>query len=246
MLIDLTRSSGSAVPVEPSSDAPRLDSAGTLRARTGSEIEGIQRAVNDNHPIVLPTDTVYGIGGNPHSTVAVNAVLAAKGRGRHMPPPVLVASIDDAVALTDTVSDDAGKLMERFWPGALTLILTRHRNLDMDLGDILDTVAMRMPDHPVTLDVLEHCGPLAVTSANRTGQPPATVIDEARRAFGDSVAVYIDAGSTPGSVPSTILDMSGDEPRLVRAGVLGVEDLQRCCRATIRHHDDEPTRASEA
>lgn len=189
----------------------------------------IKKTIADDGVIVLPTDTVYGIGANPYSTDAVNAVLRAKGRGRQMPPPVLIASPDDAEKVSLELNDFAQALIESLWPGALTLITKSVPNIRFDLGDIKDTIAIRMPDHPVTLDVLRHTGPLAVTSANLTGKPPATNIEQAVKYFGEDVACYIDSGPTPGPVPSTIIDVTGDQPVLLRAGTIEVSVIEDVC-----------------
>ena len=175
---------------------------------------------------VLPTDTVYGLAADAFSPPAVDRLLAAKGRGRDMPVPVLVGSWRglDGVALA--VTPTMRSLLEAFWPGPLTLIVPAARTLAWDLGETRGTVAVRMPLHPVTLSVLAETGPLAVSSANRSGQPPATEVEQARDQLGSSVAVYLDGGSTGEAVHSTILDLTGDRPQLRRAGALPAADLR--------------------
>ena len=133
--------------------------------------------------VILPTDTVYGIGCNAADAAAVERLLAAKGRGRQMPPPVLVADPDDLIGLVAQVPEAARALMEAFWPGALTLILEADETLTWDLGETGGTLAVRMPAHELTLNLLRRSGPLAVTSANPTGAPPATDAASARAAF---------------------------------------------------------------
>ena len=155
---------------------------------------------------------------------AVSALLAAKGRGRHMPPPVLVPDARTLDGLATDVPDDARRLVEAFWPGGFTIILRAQPSLAWDLGETHGTVALRMPDHPRTLELLERTGPMAVTSANLTGEPPATRIEEAIAAFGDSV-LYVDGGPTPGTTPSTILDLAHGAPRAIRLGTLSLEEL---------------------
>lgn len=203
------------------------------REITKPDAAQVAKIVEAGGVIVLPTDTVYGIGANPYSTQAVNAVLAAKGRGRQMPPPVLIADPADAPRVSKTLTPAAEKLIEAFWPGALTLITTVVDDINFDLGDIKDTIAIRMPDHPVTLGVLRETGPLAVTSANLTGQPPATNIEQAIKCFGEDVACYIDSGPTPGPVPSTIVDVTGD-PVLLRAGIISVEALEEAMGQKVK------------
>ena len=175
---------------------------------------------------MLPTDTVYGIAADAFSPPAVARLLAAKGRGRDMPVPVLVGSWRGVDGLADHVTPDMRTLVEAFWPGALTLIVPAAPSLAWDLGETRGTVAIRMPLHPVALAVLEETGPLAVSSANRTGMAPPTTAAEAAEQLGSAVAVYLEAGSTGDPVASTILDLTGERPVVRRAGALAVEELR--------------------
>lgn len=170
--------------------------------------------------VVLPTDTVYGIAADAFAPAAVAALLAAKGRGRRMPPPVLVAGPGTVDGLCDDVPEAARDLMVAFWPGALTLVCRAQPSLAWDLGETRGTVAVRMPDHPAALALLRRTGPLAVSSANRTGGPPARTAQEAREQLGDAVALYLDGGPAPGGVPSTIVDATTTPLRVVRTGVI--------------------------
>ncbi|EEH63855.1 Sua5/YciO/YrdC/YwlC family protein [Gleimia coleocanis DSM 15436] len=187
----------------------------------------VKEAIAADSPIVLPTDTVYGIGGNPASTQAVNNVLAAKGRDRQMPPPVLISSPTEVDLVAKNIPQNARILMEKFWPGALTLILETGDLVNYDLGDMPDTIAVRMPNHPVALEILKATGPLAVTSANLTGAEPATDCAQATEYFGDKVALYFDAGATPGPVPSTIVKFNGENLEILRAGLISETALQQ-------------------
>ena len=175
---------------------------------------------------VLPTDTVYGIAADAFTPTAVARLLAAKGRGRDMPVPVLVGAWRTLDGLAASVTPLTRELVEAFWPGPLTLVVRAAGSLAWDLGETRGTVAVRMPLHPVALAVLEQTGPLAVSSANRTGSPPATDAQDAAAQLGSSVAVYLDAGPGDAQVPSTILDLTGERPRLLRAGALPVERLR--------------------
>ena len=175
---------------------------------------------------VLPTDTVYGIAADAFSPPAVDRLLAAKGRGRDMPVPVLVGAWRGLDGLAQHVTPTMRSLVEAFWPGPLTLIVRAAPSLAWDLGETRGTVAVRMPLHPVVLAVLAETGPLAVSSANRSGQPPAADAAEAQRQLGTAVAVYLDAGSTGDAVPSTIVDLTGDRPQLRRAGAVPLEELR--------------------
>jgi L-threonylcarbamoyladenylate synthase len=175
---------------------------------------------------VLPTDTVYGIAADAFSPAAVARLLAAKGRGRDMPVPVLVGSWRGIDGLAADVSGTMRTLVESCWPGPLTLIVRSAPSLAWDLGETRGTVAVRMPEHPAALAVLAETGPLAVSSANRTGLPPATSVAQAVGQLGSSVAVYLDGGDAATGVPSTIVDLTGPRPRLRRAGALDADRLR--------------------
>jgi tRNA threonylcarbamoyl adenosine modification protein (Sua5/YciO/YrdC/YwlC family) len=182
-------------------------------------------AVQRGELVVLPTDTVYGIGADAFDPEAVRALLAAKGRGREMPPPVLISAAATLDAIATGVPGYARALVEEFWPGPLTLVCTQQASLQWDLGDTRGTVAVRMPDHDVALALLERTGPLAVSSANLTGRPAATDADQAEEMLGDAVAVVVDAGETSGQEPSTIVDVTGSQGRLLRRGALSLDQL---------------------
>ena len=192
-------------------------------------IEAASLAVQRGGLVVLPTDTVYGIGADAFDPAAVRALLAAKGRGREMPPPVLVSSASTLDALAVSVPGYARALVDAFWPGPLTLVCHQQSSLQWDLGDTRGTVAVRMPDHEVARELLERTGPLAVSSANRTGLPAATDADRAEEMLGDDVDVIVDAGPLhpDGTVAlaSTILDVTGAQGRVLRRGALSLEQL---------------------
>lgn len=188
-------------------------------------VEAATLAVGRGELVVLPTDTVYGIGADAFDPGAVRDLLAAKGRGREMPPPVLISAATTADALATRIPGWARTLMEEFWPGPLTLVLHAQPSLSWDLGDTRGTVAVRMPDHPVALEVLERTGPLAVSSANLTGHPAALDAEAAEDMLGSHVAVIVDAGASPGGVASTIVDATGTQGRVLRRGGLTLADL---------------------
>lgn len=194
-------------------------------ATWGPAIDEAVHALARGGLVVLPTDTVYGIGADAFSPAAVAALLAAKGRGRQMPPPVLVPDVRTIDGLCDDVPDAARLLMAAFWPGALTVICRAQPSLAWDLGETRGTVAVRMPDHPAALALLRRTGPLAVSSANGTGSPAALTAAEAREQLGDAVDVYLDGGAAPGGVASTIVDATTPRLRAVRLGALGVAEL---------------------
>lgn len=168
--------------------------------------------------VVIPTDTVYGIGCDAFSPEAVMAVLDAKGRGREMPPPVLVPDVRTLDGLARSVPTWVRDLVAEAWPGPLTVILHAQNSLVWDLGETRGTVALRMPDDEIALAVLSEVGPMAVTSANRTGQPPARTVLDAATQLGPAVAVYVDGGPREDNQPSTIVDCTGEHPEVVRAG----------------------------
>lgn len=194
-------------------------------AEREAAIEAASLAVQRGELVVLPTDTVYGIGADAFDPAAVRALLAAKGRGREMPPPVLVSAATTLDALAVRVPGYARALVEAFWPGPLTLVCHQQTSLEWDLGDTRGTVAVRMPDHEVAREVLERTGPLAVSSANKTGMPAATDADQAEEMLGEAVAVILDAGESPGGEASTIVDVTGSQGRVLRLGALSLERL---------------------
>ncbi len=190
--------------------------------------EGIAAAVTTIHRgglVVVPTDTVYGIAADAFSATAVDALLAAKLRTRDMPVPVLVGNVGTLDGLAPDRSQQARDLVEAFWPGGLTLVMRHTASLAWDLGETRGTVALRMPLHPVILDLLAKTGPLAVSSANISGRAAAVTADEAQAQLNGAVAVYLDGGPCAEPVPSTIVDLTGSRPRLVRAGAVRTEDL---------------------
>ncbi len=182
-------------------------------------------AVQRGDLVVIPTDTVYGIAADAFDADAVKDLLKAKGRGREMPPPVLVSSATTVDALATDLPGYARALIEEFWPGPLTIVCRQQPSLQWDLGDTRGTVAVRMPDHDVALAILERTGPLAVSSANKTGQPAATDVDAVLEMLGDDVSVVIDAGTSAGGQASTIVDVTGSQGRVLRRGALSLEDL---------------------
>lgn len=205
-------------------------------------------AVSGGELVVLPTDTVYGLGADAFSPEAVTRLLAAKGRGRAMPPPVLASSIGMVSALAAPLPAWVVAATEAFWPGALTVVLAAQPSLRWDLGDTAGTVALRIPDHPVALDLITASGPLAVSSANLTGQATAATAAGTRSQLGESVAIYLEAGELRGdSTPSTILDGTGEQPRILRAGAVTAAQLNEALgvaplRPTVPSPHDQASR----
>ncbi|WP_137144741.1 L-threonylcarbamoyladenylate synthase [Mycolicibacterium sp. CR10] len=189
-------------------------------------------ALKGGRLVVMPTDTVYGIGADAFDSDAVAALLSAKGRGRDMPVPVLVGSWHTIQGLVYSVPQTARELIRAFWPGALSLVVHQAPSLQWDLGDANGTVMLRMPLHPVAIELLREVGPMAVSSANISGRPAANTAAEARDQLGDLVEVYLEGGPAQQQAASTIVDLTGPHPRVLRegpvtieaiAGVLGVE-----------------------
>ncbi|MFC9771333.1 MULTISPECIES: L-threonylcarbamoyladenylate synthase [unclassified Pseudarthrobacter] len=193
-------------------------------------LEHAQRAISEKKCVVLPTDTVYGIAADAFSPQAVTMLLVSKGRSRTMPPPVLIPRINALDGLATDISAEARKLAEAFWPGGLTLIFHAQPSLDWDLGETKGTVALRMPADEIAQELLTLTGPLAVSSANRTGHAPAQTAAAAREQLADSVEVYLEGGFRPAegadAVPSTIVDATGPRLRVVRNGAVSLDQLR--------------------
>lgn len=184
-------------------------------------------ALQSGELVVLPTDTVYGLAADAFNAAAVARLLEAKGRTRQMPPPVLIydASVLDALAVE--IPNWARAMFDELWPGALTVICRAQPSLTWDLGETRGTVAVRVPGLEQTRELLKVTGPLAVSSANVTGQPAAQSVEEAESMLRDKVSVYLDGGSAGAGLASTILDMTNAEPRVVRLGGVSLDDLHR-------------------
>src|ERR1700758_2157302 len=205
-------------------------------------IDAAVTAARAGELIVLPTDTVYGIGADAFIPASVTTMLAAKGRGRNMPPPVLVGTARAAAALVGDLGAFGPDLIHEFSPRGLPLVFRASPTLLWDLGDTKGTVALRMPLHAVALDVLKQTGPMAVSSANRHGQPSAVSADEAEQQLGEAVSIYLDGGPCADNIPSTILDLTGTIPTLVRAGAIPVDRLRAV--ASVITDDDEEVAAA--
>ncbi|MFC0582582.1 L-threonylcarbamoyladenylate synthase [Micrococcoides hystricis] len=194
--------------------------------------------------IVLPTDTVYGIGADAFSAQAVATLLAAKGRNRNMPPPVLIGSFNILPALASDIPTAAVDLTEKFWPGALTLIFKAQPSLNWDLGNTHGTVALRIPDDDFARELLASTGPLAVSSANRHGQPPAATAQAAQEQLAAAVTVYLDDGprledSAEEPVVSTIVDCTEEPFHVLRQGSVSLEQLQEVVPDIVGVHTEE-------
>lgn len=193
----------------------------------GEGVSAAAEAIFRGECVVLPTDTVYGIAADAFNPTAVAQLLEAKGRGRDMPPPVLIPSRQTVDGLAMAVPSYAGRLMDAFWPGGLTLVLRAQQSLAWDLGDTNGTVGLRMPNDEIALALLESTGPLAVSSANRTGKPSATTVTDAGFMLGHFVDIYLDGGTRGSDAASTILDCTKADPVVLREGAVSNEELQK-------------------
>ncbi|HEY3732912.1 MAG TPA: L-threonylcarbamoyladenylate synthase [Streptosporangiaceae bacterium] len=218
----------------------------------GQSAVGIRAAVASlrrGNLVVIPTDTVYGVCADAFNPSAMAELMTARGQGRQAPPTILVGTVRAGTALVENLSSTAKDFIDEFWPGALTLVCRANRTLSWDLGDSRGTVAIRMPLHQVALDLLKETGPLAVSSASRSGSPAAASADEAEAQLGDAVSVYLDDGPCSGSLRSTILDLTGPMPRVLREGAIPLGRLSSVtivapmtpAEPPIPHTLDEPT-----
>ena len=202
----------------------------TAAEQRAAGLEHAQRAIREHKCVVFPTDTVYGIAADAFSPLAVTLLLASKGRSRKMPPPVLIPRLNALDGLATDVPAEARRLAEAFWPGALTLILHAQPSLDWDLGETRGTVALRIPADDVAQDLLTLTGPLAVSSANRTGQEAARTAAAAEAQLAESVEVYLEGGPRPAdgadALPSTIVDATAVPLRVVRQGAISLARLR--------------------
>lgn len=221
----------------------------TVPAQRHEGLEHARKAIAQKQIVVMPTDTVYGIAADAFSPLAVATLLAAKGRGRSMPPPVLIHRMHTMGGLAVDISTEAYRLAETFWPGALTIICHAQPSLEWDLGDARGTVALRIPNDQLALDLLTLTGPLAVSSANRTGQPTARTAAGIKEQLGEVVEVYLsdgertavqqDAGDPVGPLPSTIVDARGERLRVLRCGAIALERLRDVVPSILGPDDRE-------
>lgn len=196
------------------------------RADRDRGIAAAVEAIKGGELVVLPTDTVYGIGADAFTAHAVTALQDAKGGNRRSPPPVLVGSRHTLDGLVYSLPKVARELADAFWPGALTIIVEHSPSLQWDLGDTGGTVAVRMPLHPVALEVLRETGPMAVSAANKIGSPAPLTAEEACDQLAYSVRIYLEAGAAPDPAPSTVVDVTGEVPRVMREGAISWEKLR--------------------
>ncbi|MDY6997815.1 MAG: L-threonylcarbamoyladenylate synthase [Actinomycetota bacterium] len=219
------------------------DCADPAQRETG--IAAAISALKSGRLVVMPTDTVYGIGADAFDGDAVAALLAAKGRGRDMPVPVLVGSWHTIAGLVYSVPNSAKELIRAFWPGALSLVVRQAPSLHWDLGDANGTVMLRMPLHPVAIELLRAVGPMAVSSANISGRPAAVTAAQARDQLAELVSVYLDGGPAEQQAASTIVDLTGAHPRVLRQGPVTVDAIATVLGVEAASLVDEPAQTPD-
>jgi L-threonylcarbamoyladenylate synthase len=198
--------------------------AEVLEATASGAVDAAVRALDRGELVVVPTDTVYGVGGRPDVPGVTDRIFEAKRRPRGLTLPVLVSGLEQAAGVA-ALDVRARALAEAFWPGALTMVLPRgDQARGWNLGEEEETVGVRTPDHPVALELLARAGPLAVTSANRSGETTPATCTGVQAALGEGVAVYLCADPRPGQA-STVIDLTGERPRILRAGALSPDDV---------------------
>lgn len=189
-------------------------------------LEQAARILRDGGLVAFPTDTVYGVGALVFMERAVERLFAAKIRDRSKAIPVLLSGVRDLNRIAKHVPPVAWQLAGAFWPGELSLVLEKSARVPDVVTAGGPTVAVRVPDHPLALALIERAGsPLATTSANLSGQPSAVTADEVEASLGDAVDLILDGGPCPGGVASTVLDLTVQPPRIVRPGPIRWEDL---------------------
>lgn len=207
-----------------------LDATGDDRQ---AAVDRAATALRAGELVVVPTDTLYGVAADAFSKLGTRRVFEAKRRSRRFPLPVLVRSPKQVNGLVTRVPEAAERLMAAYWPGALTIVVNADPNLMWDLGDNEGTVALRMPMDDVALDLIRAVGPLAVTSANLSGQPPAPDVSKAQDQLGTQVSLFLDGGPRRSSQPSTIVDLTREEPHILREGVLPGEEVLAIARGEL-------------
>ena len=197
----------------------------SLHDQRDGAIEAAAKAIGEGSIVVFPTDTVYGVGGDAFNQFATERIFSAKQRPRSLPLPVLVAWPRQAWALCESVPEAAAELAAAFWPGAMTLLLPASEGLSLDLGETKGRIAVRIPAHDDLIELISTVGPLAATSANRSGSPTPSTIEEIRAELGDAVAVYLDGGPASAEKPSTIVDCTSRKPKVVREGAIRSHEI---------------------
>lgn len=200
--------------------------------------EAVERAVailKDGGVVALPTDTLYGLACSPFREEAVSRVFDIKGRPQDMALPLLLAGVEYVDRYVSDVPEEAQVLMEKFLPGALTLVLPKRAEVPAIVSGGSDSVAVRVPDHPVPRRIARELGAaITGTSANRSGEPGLTTAQAVQTALGDAVDMVLDGGETPGGVESTVVDLTRTEPTILRLGAISREAIEKACGCQVR------------
>jgi len=177
--------------------------------------------------VAIPTDTVYGLGTDPFNPSAVQKLYTVKGRPDGNPIPLVLSSVSDIHRFSRNLPDFFFHLTDRFWPGGLTIVIESKGLLPV-LTAGGNTVGVRIPNNPLLLEILQAFGgPMAITSANLSGEPPATAVEEIGKELGSRIDMIVDGGKTPGPIPSTVYDISVSPPLVRRPGVISEETLAK-------------------
>lgn len=185
--------------------------------------------------MAIPTDTLYGLAACAFDETAVAKVFELKGRPAGMALPLLLADAEDAYRCAVDLPPAFERLAARFWPGALTLIARKSDAVPYAVTAGMDTVGLRVPDHPLARSVARMLGaPITGTSANRSGMPGLTTAQAVREEFGDAIGFVLDGGDAPGGVASTVLDLSGNTPRILRQGAIGRDAIEAACGMRVQ------------
>ena len=203
-----------------------------LSAQQPGTLEQALRVLRSGGMVAFPTDTVYGLGALAFDGAAVKRIYTAKGRPVEKAIPILLGDEADLAKVTMGVPDLASRLAAHYWPGPLTLVIPKHPDLP-EAVSATETIGVRMPDHPVARMLLQAAGPMAVTSANISGQPSPSTAEEVQDQLGGRIALIIDGGRTPGGVPSTVVDCTGAEPSILREGPISKEEILAVLRESL-------------
>jgi L-threonylcarbamoyladenylate synthase len=196
-----------------------------LPADRNDAIAKALEVLNRGGLVAFPTDTVYGVGARAFDAAAVESIYTAKDRPVEKAIPILIGGPEDLGKVTTNIPPIAAKLAARFWPGALTLVVPKHPSLP-EVVSATPTVGVRVPDHPVARALLHDAGPMAVTSANLSGQENPRTAGEVMRQLNGRIPLILDGGETPGGVPSTVVNCLGTEPVILREGPVTLKDIQ--------------------
>jgi L-threonylcarbamoyladenylate synthase len=198
--------------------------------RLKQQIELAVEVLKKGGIVAYPTDTVYGLGADPLNEKAVSRIYEVKSRPHNLPLPLLLADKSDLLKVALIVPEVAWRLVEQFWPGGLTLVVKKNVWVPDSITAGGNTVAVRVPDHPVTIALIRGLGnPVVGTSANISGEPSPVTAEEVNRQLGNKVDLIVDGGKCPGGIESTVVDVSGSSPTILREGAVSREDIAKVC-----------------